>query len=112
MLSQTATLLVLALMVGLAITAVTLSIVILRRGKLYHRLKPETRPRRWVLISLLVLFAVFLVWFPVWMTWPHALLSRLFTLLFGLTFFVVGIAFKRFSVLVDKYIQRKGWPLR
>src|SRR5215469_15642680 len=33
---------------------------------------PDARPRRWVLISMLVLFLIFLVWFPLWMTWPHA----------------------------------------
>ena len=112
MLSQTGTLIVFGLLVGLGISAVVLSIVILRRGKLYHRLHPQARPRRWVLISLLFFVGVFVVWFPVWMTWPHALISRLLSLLFALTFFVFGITYKWFSVAVDQYIERKGWPLR
>jgi hypothetical protein len=112
MLSPTGVIVVFALMAGFAITAVAVSVLILRRGKLYHRLKPETRPRRWVLIFLLFLLAVFVVWFPVWITWPQALVSRLLTGLFGITFAVVGLTFKWFSPLVDSYITRKGWPLR
>jgi hypothetical protein len=41
---------VLALIVMLGIAAVWLSISILCRGKLYRRLEPEARPRRWVAI--------------------------------------------------------------
>lgn len=103
---------VFALLAALAITAVTASIVILRKGKLYHRLKPESRPRRWVLISILVLFGIFIIWFPVWMTWPHALISRILTVLFALTFFVIGMAYKWLGRLIDSYVVRKGWPLR
>jgi len=112
MLSETAARFVLALVGGLGIAAVVLSMVLLRRGKLYGRLKPEARPRRWVLISLLFLFGIFILWFPVWMTWPHAPISRLLTLLFGLTFGVVGLGFKWFAPLVGWYVKRKGWPLR
>jgi len=65
MLSQTETIVVFSILIAFAVSAVTLSIMILRRGKLYHRLKPEGRPRRWVLVSALVLFAVFVIWFPV-----------------------------------------------
>src|ERR1017187_4878702 len=92
--SHAGTIIVLSLLVGLGFSAVVLSITILRCGKLYHRLSPEARPRRWVLISLLVLFAVFVIWFPVWMTWPNSLISRILLGLFGLAFFVVGITFK------------------
>lgn len=112
MLSPTGTNLVLGLLIGSGAVAVGLSIAMLRRGKLYHRLNPEARPRRWVLISLIVLIAVFVVWFPVWMTWPHALISRLLLGLFGITFAIVGLTFKWLSPLVDGYITRKGWPLR
>lgn len=103
---------VFALLGALAMTAVTASIVILCRGKLYHRLKPESRPRRWVLMFMLILFAIFLIWFPVWMIWPHALISRILTVLFALTFFVIGMAYKWLSRLIDAYIERKGWRLR
>lgn len=112
MLSHEGTFIVIGLVVGLGISAVVLSIIILRRGKLYHRLRPEARPRRWILISLLFLFAVFVIWFPVWMTWPNALISRLLLGLFGITFFVVGMTIKWLTPLVDSYVKRKGWPLR
>jgi H+/Cl- antiporter ClcA len=112
MLSQSGTLIVLGLLVVLGIAAILLSITILCRGKLYHRLKPDARPRRWVLILLLVLFLVFIIWFPVWMTWPHALISRFLTLLFGLSFAVVCLTARWLSPLVDAFVERKGWPLR
>ena len=103
---------VLGLLVALAIASVWLSVTILLRGKLYHRLNPDARPRRWVLISLLALFLIFLVWFPVWMTSPDALISRFLTLLFGASFTIVCLTFKWFAPLVDAYFKRKGWPLR
>ena len=112
MLSHTGTVIVLSLVVRLGTAAVVLSIIILRRGKLYHRLSPEARPRRWVLSSLLVLFVVFAIWFPVWMTWPNALISRLLLGLFGVTFFVVGMTLKWLTPLVDAYVKRRGWQLR
>jgi O-antigen/teichoic acid export membrane protein len=96
----------------LGISAVVLSVTILRRGKLYHRLRPEARPRRWILISLLFLFAVFAISFPVWMAWPNALISRLLLGLFGLTFFLVGMTIKWLTPLVDSCIKRRGWSLR
>jgi hypothetical protein len=112
MLSPTGVFIVFVLMGCFAIAAVVVSILVLRRGKLYHRLKPEARLRRWVLILSLFLFAVFVVWFPVWMMWPHALVSRLLTGPFGITFGIMGLTFKWFSPLVDSYIKRKGWSLR
>jgi hypothetical protein len=112
MLSQAGAFIISVLVGGFGIAAVVVSILILRRGKLYHRLKPEARPRLWVLILLLLLLAVFVVWFSVWMTWPGALVSRILLGLFGITFGVVGLTLKWFSPLVDSYIKRKGWPLR
>jgi len=112
MLSPTGSLILWVLLVGLGIAAVWLSTAILRRGKLYHRLKPEARPRRWVLISVLVLFVVFLVWFPVWMAWPETLISRLLTIIFAGSFLLIGVALKWFAPLVDAFIRRKRWPLR
>jgi hypothetical protein len=112
MLSPTGVIIVFSLMAVFALAAVVVSILILRRGRLYHRLKHESRPRRWVLISLLFLIAVFVVWFPVWMTWPHALVSRLLTGLFGITFVAVGLTFKWLSPFVDSYVKGKGWTLR
>jgi hypothetical protein len=111
MFSYTGTVIALSLVVGLGISAVVLSIAILRRGKLYHELNPEARPRRYVLISMLVLFAVFVIWFTVWMAWPNALISRLLLGLFAVTFGVVGVA-SRFTWFLDGYFKRRGWPLR
>src|ERR1700733_4703579 len=87
----------LGLMFALGIAAVVLSIAILREGKLYHRLNPQKRPRRWVLMSLLVLFGVFAVWFPIWILWPRLMVLHLLTLVFAITFGVVGLALKKFS---------------
>jgi len=96
----------------LAVSAVSVSIAVLRRGKFYESLRPESRPRRWVLASLLFLFAVFVLWFPLWMIWPNAPISRVFTVLFGLAFFIVGMTFKWLAPLVDWFIKRRGWPVR
>jgi hypothetical protein len=103
---------VLASLLFLAGLSLGVSLNILLRGKIYHWLKPESRPRRWVLISCLVLFAVFAVWFPVWMTWPRSLIAKALTLTFAVVFAVVGLTFKWFYSVVDSYFQRKGWPLR
>ncbi|MGB7730629.1 MAG: hypothetical protein WBL50_21550 [Candidatus Acidiferrum sp.] len=112
MLSRNGTLIVFCLLAVIAAAAVLLSADMLFRGRLYHRLKPKSRPRRWVLISLLILFAVFIAWFPPWIMWPHALISRLLTGLFAITFGIVGLTLRLFSPLVDRYFTRKGWPLR
>lgn len=100
------------LLVFLAVLAVSVSIHILLRGRLYHYLKPASRPRRWVLFSLLVLVGVFLAWFPVWSLWPRSRVSWVLTLVFGVTFFVITMALKWFSPLIDRAIKRRGWPLR
>ena len=112
MLSETGQIIVIGLVALLGISAVIASISLLRRGKLYHRLKPQARPRRWVLISVLVLFAVFVVWFPVWIIWPDLLISRILTMLFGITFAAVGLSLKWFSGVIDHIVKRKGWQLR
>jgi hypothetical protein len=112
MLSETAALWLFAFVAAFAIAAVVASIIILRKGKLYHHLKPAARPRRWVLVWLLVLLAVFAVWFPIWTIWPRSFISRVLTVVFGVTFGVVGITLRRLSGLVDWYYKRKGWPLR
>ena len=112
MLSTSGTFAALGLLVVLGLATVWLSISLLWRGKLYQRLKPEARPRRWVLLSLLALLLIFVVWFPLWITWPDALISRVLLLLFGVSFGIVGVTFKWLAPFVDAYIERKGWPLR
>ena len=96
----------------LAVAAISASVNVLVRGRIYRRLKPESRPRRWVLLALLVLFAVFAVWFPVWMTWPHSLAAKTLTLTFAIVFGVVGLALRWFTAIVDLFVQKRGWPLR
>jgi hypothetical protein len=102
-------------MVGIAFLVVcTLwtSISVLRRGRVYQWLRPELRPRRWVLILLLIDFAVFCAWFPVWIVWPHALISRALLLVFCVVFFVVGMTLRWFSPFVDRLMKKAGWQLR
>ena len=96
----------------LTVAAISASVNVLVRGSIYRRLKPESRPRRWVLLALLVLFAAFAVWFPVWMTWPHSLAAKALTLTFAIVFGVVGLALRWFTAAVDLFVQKKGWPLR
>jgi len=107
-----ATVAVLILLIAFAISAVVLSVMILSRGKLYQRLSPETRPRRWVLISVLVLFAIFVISISVWAMWPDALVSRVLLGVFGVAFFVVGLTIRLLTEQVDAYVERRGWQLR
>jgi len=107
-----ATIAVLILLIGFAISAVVVSIMILSRGKLYERLSPETRPRRWILICVLVLFAIFVIAFSMWMMWPDALVSRVLLGGFGVVFFLVGFAIRLLTPQVDAYVERRGWQLR
>jgi hypothetical protein len=112
MLSETGQFMVLGFLALLGSAAFILSILLLRRGKLYRRLSPKARPRRWVLISLVVLFAIFAVWFPVWFFWPDLLITRILTGLFLITFVAVGFALRAFSGWIDRLVIRKGWQLR
>jgi len=52
------TIIVLLLLVATGICVAAISVAILWKGTLYLRIKPEARPRRWVLISSLGLFAI------------------------------------------------------
>src|SRR5271157_2410496 len=103
---------ILGMFVVVAVTATLVSILMLRRGRFYHWLKPESRPRRWVLSLLLIMSAAFLAWFPIWIIWPDAPVSRILGLVFAVTFFIGGLSLKKFSPLVDLFVKRKGWPLR
>ena len=85
----------------LAMGAVWTSISVLRRGPVYHGLRLESRPRRWVMLLLLIDFAVLCACFPVWMIRPQALFSRTLTLLFAITFFLVVMALRWFLPVVD-----------
>jgi hypothetical protein len=107
-----ATVAVVILLIAFAISAVVVSIMILSRGKLYERLSPETRPRRWILVSVVALFAEFVISFSVWATWPDALVSRVLLGAFGVVFFLVGFAIRLLTPQVDAYVERRGWQLR
>jgi hypothetical protein len=61
---------------------------------------------------MLLLFAVFVVWFPVWFFWPQALISRVLTALFAVVWGVELLTLRWFSGLVDRFVERRGWPLR
>ena len=102
----------LAVLAILAICTVWTSVSVLRRGSVYQWLRPERRPRRWVLIALMQLFAVFCIWFPVWIAWPHARISRVLLILFGCDFALTGITLKWLVPLVDYLMIRWGWDLR
>jgi len=88
------------------------SLNVLLRGRIYQHLKPQSRPRRWVLLCVLLLFTVFAVWFPVWMSWPQSVIAKILTIMFGMLFFIVGMTVRWFRPSVDRYVQKKGWPLR
>jgi hypothetical protein len=98
--------------VAFAVLSISISVIILARGRFYHWLKPESRPRRWVLFSMLVLFGIFLIWFALWMLLPQSVITRAITLVFGVTFFVIATAIKWFIPLVDRFVKRRGWSLR
>ncbi|HEV2501323.1 MAG TPA: hypothetical protein VGY31_17260 [Terriglobia bacterium] len=100
------------MLIVLAVLAVSISILLLLRRSFYHCLNPESRPRRWMLFSLLVLFGVFLLWLVLRFLLPQTVIARLAAFVFGITFFVVGMALKWFAPLIDRAIKRRGWPLR
>ena len=93
---------VVATLALLAVCAVCTSISVLTRGGVYLWLPPSQRPRRWVLICLIQLFAVFCLWFPVWIEKPQSLFSKALLVLFGIDFFISGLVLKWLSPLVDR----------
>jgi drug/metabolite transporter (DMT)-like permease len=109
---NTASMNLLAGLLLLALAAIGASVNILLRGSLFKRLKPESRPRRWVLVALLLLFAVFAIWFPVWVTWPNSLVAKALTLTFGIVFGVIGMTLRWFTGAVDLFVVKRGWRLR
>ena len=85
--------------------------LLLRRG-LYHRIKPESRPRRWAVFSFLILLVSFAVWFPIWILWQHSLLARILLVIFTVVFGLVVLGYRNFARLIDSAVEKKGWPLR
>ena len=109
---NTPTYTVLAFLLVLAAVTLSVSVNVLLRGRIYRWLKPQSRPRRWVLILLLVWFTVFALWFSVWMAWPQSLIAKALGVTFCIVFAVIGLTLKWLAGVVDSYVQRKGWPLR
>lgn len=96
----------------LAVVCIAVSLDILFRGKLYRSLKPDSRPRRWVLIVLLVCLATTFVWLPVFLMWPHAPITRVLTVFWGILFGSVTLTLKWLSGAADQWFERRGWRLR
>jgi hypothetical protein len=46
------------------------------------------------------------------MSWPQSVIAKILTIMFGMLFFIVGMTVRWFRPSVDRYVQKKGWPLR
>jgi hypothetical protein len=51
-------------LIVLTVVSVAVSVNILLRGKIWRSLKPGSRPRRWVIVLLLVSLVTTFVWLP------------------------------------------------
>src|SRR5580765_3916802 len=111
---DTATLAALTFLGLLAVVSVSVSVNILLRGTIWRRLKPSSRPRRWVLILLLASLAVTLVWLPVFVKLPNTPLSRVLTAVWGIVCGGTCLIFKLplLSSAVDLLFERRGWSVR
>ena len=101
-----------AVLVFLAVCTVWTSISVLRQGSVYRWLQPEKRPRRWVLLVLMQLFAVFCLTLLVGFIFRDVWLSRVLLVLFAIDSFATILTLKWFSWLVDRLVVRRGWQLR
>ena len=109
-----ATLAVLGFLLFLTLITVSVSINILLRGRIWRRLKPTSRPRRWVLVLLLTSLALTFVWIPVFVGRPHTQLAKVLTVIWATVFIGMGLIFKLpfLGSAIDLLFERKGWPLR
>jgi hypothetical protein len=96
----------------LAFVSVSVSINLLLRGRIWRYLKPASRPRRWVLILLLVSLAATVVWLPVFVAWPHTAIAKALTYIWAFIFLGTCVIGKWFDWIIDRLYERKGWPLR
>jgi hypothetical protein len=96
----------------LALVSASVSINILLRGSIWHYLKPASRPRRWVLILLLLSLAITAVWLPVFIAWPHTVIARVLTVVWGVAFAGTVLTIKWLAGFVDLLFKQRGWPLR
>jgi hypothetical protein len=109
---NSATLAALLVLLVLTVVSVSVSINILLRGRIWQHLKPASRPRRWVLVLLLVSLAMTVVWLPVFVFYPRAPVARVFTVVWGFTFGGTCLTLKWLAGIVDLFYKRRGWPLR
>jgi hypothetical protein len=109
-----ATVAVLVFLLSLTSVSAAVSINILLRGRIWQRLKPSSRPRRWVLIWLLISLFLTFVWLPVFVERPDTQLAKVLTVLWAISFIGMGLVFKfpPLSSAVDMIFERNGWPLR
>lgn len=109
-----ATVAVLVFLLSLTLVSVAVSINILLRGRIWRRLKPASRPRRRVLIWLLVSLFFTFVWLPVFVARPDTQLAKVLTVVWAIVFIGMGLVFKLrlLAAAVDMIFERKGWPLR
>jgi hypothetical protein len=98
------------LSLGAAVT--WLSVEMLRQGRLYHRLKPSARPRRWVLIWLLFALGACVAWLPFMIFFPDAWITHFLLKVVAIAFIVVTLVVRNLGIIVDWFYQHKGWPLR
>jgi len=103
---------IVAVLVFLAVCTVWTSISVLRQGSVYNWLQPEKRPRRWVLIILMQLFAVFCLTLLVCFIFRDVWISRALLVIFAIDSFATLLTLKWFSWLVDRLVIRRGWQLR
>jgi len=86
-----ATVLVIAFLGLLAVFVSVACIVILRGGKLYHRIPQKSRPRRWFVAIFFSYFIMFCVWFPVWFLNPHSTISLVLSFMFASFTAFIGV---------------------
>jgi hypothetical protein len=70
----------------------------------------DSRRINWVRLSpFLALFAVFLIWFPVWMSYPHSLAAKILSWLF-ISCLAVIAALRVLGILVTLgFVLMKFW---
>lgn len=91
----------------------TAVLILLRKGPLYRSLKPTSRPRRWVLFLLLYLVVCVAAWLDVSALWPDCIPARIGFASFVIPLALFGILMRwGLTPIVDKWIERRGWPLR
>src|SRR5438874_1840326 len=92
----------------LTLAVVSVSVNILRRGRIWTSLDPASRPRRWVLFALLALLGLTFVCLVVFIVWPDTLLARSLIIIWAVAFLGTGFTLRWLSGLVDFVYKRRG----